>query len=222
MTEKESPKKEKENNSKPPKFAGITSGLFGVVKFCLGVCLLPFVYSSTVSYLNEFSVIDKARQNNFWAGLITLLIIYLFIWEPAAIYAKGHQLLEAIFSFFKPLVKVAPYLVPIYAILLYFLYLILSLIFKTPELLGYFLFLFGLSLGLHLVFAAKSLKTKQGDFLKGNYIFGFSFVYILNLILAAVILNFIFEKYSLINFLNNSCQIAANIFYAVFKQLFLY
>jgi len=218
MEKKKSPKKE--NSALKPKASGISGRFFGVSKFVLGVCLLPFVYSTSVSFLNEFGRLDKPIQDNFWAGLITLLIIYLFIWEPVAIYAKGQKTLELIFSLFRPLVKVAPYLLPIYTIILFICYLPLSFMNKSAALLNYFIFLFGLSIGLHLIFGAKSLRTKQGDFLKANYIFGFSFVYILNLVLVAFILNFIFEKFSVVNFLNNSFQYARSIFDAVSKQLF--
>jgi len=219
MAKKESLKKE-DNISQPKGNALIHGKLFGVIKFILGICLLPFVYSVSVAFLNEFSGLDKVIQNTFWGGLISLLIIYLFIWEPVAIYAKGHNMLEFIFSFFRPMVKVAPYLLPIYAIVLFLFYLPLSSINNSPQLLKYFIFLFGFSMGLHLIFGAKSLRTKQQDFLKANYIFGFSFVYILNLVLAALMMNFIFEKFSVVNFLNNAFQIARGIFDATFAQLF--
>jgi hypothetical protein len=221
MAKKESLAKEDINLQPKVSAPGIPSKLFGIIKFILGICLLPFVYSTSVSFLNEFGALDKHAQNNFWSGLITLLIIYLFVWEPAIIYAKGQKMLELIFSFFRPLVKVAPYLLPIYTIILFIGYWVLSYMTKSPKVLVYFMFLFGLSMGLHLIFGAKSLRTKQEDFLKSNYIFGFSFVYILNLILTALILNFIFEKFSIVNFLNNSFQAAKVIFRAVFGQLFL-
>jgi hypothetical protein len=218
MEKKESLKKE---DSQQPKIPGLSAKAFGIIKFILGISLLPFVYSSTVAFLNELGVIEKLLQNYFWSGLITLIIMYLFVWEPVIIYARGQRLLGIIFSFFKPLVRVAPYLLPIYTIILFIGYWFLSFLIKSPWLLNYFLFLFGFSMGLHLIFGAKSLRSKQEDFLKANYIFGFSFVYILNLILTAFILNLIFEKFSFVNFLNNSFQSARNIFYAVFKQLFL-
>lgn len=218
MEKKESPRKE---NNTQPKIAGLSSKMFGIIKLILGICLLPFVYSTSFSFLNEFGVIEKSAQNYFWSGVITLLLIYLFVWEPAIIYAKGQRILEVIFTFFKPLVRVAPYLLPIYTIVLFILYWILSGILKSPNLINYFVFLFGFTMGLHLIFGAKSLRSKQQDFLKANYIFGFSFVYILNLVLVAFILNLIFDKFSVVNFLNNSFQIAKNIFSAVFKQLFL-
>jgi len=224
MAKKESLKKDKkeDNFSQPKKSNALFHGkAFGVVKFILGICLLPYVYSCSVAFLGGLVGLDKVIQNNFWYGLITLLAIYLFIWEPAVIYAKGQKILEFFFSFLQSMVKVAPYLIPIYAIVLFLIYLPLSFVNKSPELVNWFVYLFGFSMGLHLVFGAKSLRTKQEDFLKANYIFGFSFVYILNLVLAAFIFNFIFKEFSLVNFLNSTFQIAGDMFKAVFTQLFV-
>ena len=178
---KEFPKKEAVNKEPPaakgldfkPKISGLSDKSFGVIKFILGVCLLPFVYSITAAFLNEFGVIDPSLQHKFWGGVVTLLVVYLFIWEPASVYSKGHELLAIVFSFVRPLVNVAPYLIPIYTLVLFIAYLILSLVITSPKLTGYFIFLFGLSIGLHLIFGAKSLRHKKEDFLKANYILVF-------------------------------------------------
>lgn len=205
----------------PVKTSSLAQRIFGLLKLTVGLSLLPFVYSSSVSFINEFSNTDKALQAYFWSGVISLLVIYLFVWEPAIIYAKGQKLLELIFNLFKPLVRIAPYLLPVYAIFLFILYWLLSLVFQSQALMNYFIFLFGFSMGLHLVFSAKSLRTKQGDFLKANYIFGFSFIYIINLILLSFCFNLLFKEFSFVNTFNNSFQSAKDIFYTVFKQLFL-
>jgi hypothetical protein len=207
--------------SGPPKIAGFLRRIFAVIKFVLGISALPFIYSSSVAFLNEFLLVEKTLQNYFWSGVISLLIIYLFVWEPNIIYIKGQKLLEVIFTFFKPLIRVAPYVLPIYTIILFALYGPLSLIFKTTELIKIFIFLFGLSITLHLIFSAKSIRSKQGDFLKSNYIFGFSLIYIIDLTLLAFILSLIFQKFSFVNFCNISFQTSKAIFEAVFKQLFL-
>ena len=223
MEKKESPKslkKEAAASGAPPKVPGLSAKAFNVIKFILGVCLLPFVYSITYAFLNEFYVIDRASQYSFWAGVVTIVIIYLFVWEPLVIYTKGQRILEMVFCFFQPFVKVAPYLLPIYTVLLFLLYGICTLFLKPENILGYFVFMFGFSLGLHLIFSAKSLRSKQGDFLKGNYIFGFSFVYIINLSLFALGLNFVYEKFSIVSFSNTAYLIASDIFKAVFGQLF--
>jgi len=200
------------------KAKGFSTRIFGITKFILGVCALPLVYSSTFSFLNEFNVAESSFKNPFWSGVIAMVVVYLFIWEPAIIYAKGQKILEFIFNFFKPLVRVAPYVLPVYTIVLFFAYVVLSFIFKG--LVGYFVFLFGLSIALHLIFSAKSLRLKKEDFLKANYIFGFSLIYIINLAILSLILSLIIEKFSFVNFANNSLRMAGDIFKAVFKQLF--
>ncbi len=222
MEKKESPKKENNLNLDiKPHISKISHWVFGISKFILGISLLPFVWSASVSFLNEFALVDKLLQNYFWSGVISLLIIYLFIWEPAVVYAGGHKILEAMFKFFGPLVKTAPYLLPIYTIVLAALYIILSWLIKSPDLANYFIFLIGFSLSLHLIFSAKTLRAKKEDFLKGNYIFGFSFVYIVNLAILAFFLNLMSDKFSFVNFSNQTFQIARGIFSAVFRQIFL-
>ena len=224
MEKKEFPKKEGDFKPKTgisEKVSGFSGKIFGIIKFLLGVCLLPFVYSSSVSFWNEFCLIDKQLQNNLWSGVIFFLIIYLFVWEPAVIYNKGHRLLEIFFNFFKPLVKAAPYLLPIYTIVLFILYAILAATIKDARLIKYFIFLVGFTLALHLVFSAKTMRSKKGDFLKGNYIFGFSFIYVLNIGVLSFCLNLIFKEFSFVNFSNSTYSQAKDIFYVVFKQLFI-
>ncbi len=204
------------------KISGLSSKLFGVIKVLLAVLILPFVYSSVVSFLNEFVQIDKSLQQIFWNGTVTFLVIYLFIWEPTVIYNRGHKLLEIVFSFFKPMVNVAPFLLPIYTILFFIIYGLSSIWIKDSWLIEYVLFLIGFSSILHLVFSAKTIRSKKGDFLKANYIFGFSFIFILNVSLLALGLSFIFNKFSFVNFCSTSFDTAKDIFYAVFKQLFLF
>lgn len=234
MGMKELPDKWAEPKFKPaPKWGGepkpggsfkskqISNKIFDIIKLFLGICLLPFVYSSTIAFLSQISNIEPALQNYFWSGAVTLLLVYLFIWEPKAVYEKGHKLLEVVFGFFQPLVKVAPYLLPIYSIIIFILYLFFSIFIRDRWFAEYAMFLFGLSTCLHLVFAAKSIRSKKGDLLMSNYIFGFSFMYIINLGLMALFLNFLFKEFSIISFSNETISVASSIFMAAFSQLFM-
>ena len=204
------------------KISGFSSKIFGVVKLILAIVILPFVYSTIIAFISEFNLIDKSLQQVFINGIITFLGIYLFIWEPALIYNKGHKLLEVMFSFVKPMVNVAPFLLPIYTILFFIIYGLLYFGIKSDRLIHVMLFLIGFSSILHLTFSAKTIRGKKGDFLKANYIFGFSFIFILNLGLLALGLSTIFKEYSFINYCNTSFVVARDIFRAVFNQLFVF
>lgn len=200
---------------------GFLHKLSGILKFIFGICFLPCVYAVSQAFLNELNSADAALRCSFWFGVISLLIVYLFIWEANIIYTKGHRILEIIFNFFKPIVKVAPYLLPIYSIVLFVLYLILVYLFRVKDIINYFIFLMGVSVVFHLIFSAKSIRSKKKDFLKGNYIFGFSFIYITNISLLSLFLSIMIEKFSFVAFANNSFHIAQSIFNGLFKQLFL-
>jgi len=198
----------------------LSNRVFDIIKLILGICLLPLAYSTTVSFLDQVSYVDLPLQNYLWAGVASFLLVYLFIFEPGWVYDKGHKLLEVLFSFLSPLVKVAPYLLPIYAVTVFVIYLLLAVFIKENWLINYTMFLFGASLALHLVFSSKAIRSKKGDILKSNYIFGFSFVYIVNLWLIALFLSILLPGFSFFNFCEKAYFQASGIFKAVFSQLF--
>lgn len=226
MEKKESPNKVKESKLKPEakgsaKPSWISNKAFDIIKLVLGICLLPFVYSFTVAFLNKITFIDSSLQNHFWYGVVTFLVLYLFVWEMALVYEWGHKLLEFVFSFFQPLVKVAPFLLPIYTIVIFIIYLVLAPFIKEVWLVNYTMFLLGFSIILHLVFSSKAVRSKKGDILKSNYLFGFSFIYIINLGVLAMFLNIIFKDFSFVSFCNDAYSIAGGIFQAIFSQFFV-
>ncbi len=204
-----------------PKTEKALDWFLGVVKFILGLCLLVFVYSATVAFLNQFSLIDKILQNRFWQGAVAFLIIYHLLWEPVRIYNAGHKIVGWLFSFFAPLVKAAPYLVPIYTLVLAVIYLLIYRVADSPRLIQYFMFLFGLTFILHLIFSAKTLRQKKEDFLKSNFIFGYSLVYICDVFMFSFFLGLIFKQFSFIDFSSQFYGVATGIINSVFSQLFL-
>jgi len=192
---------------------------FALIKFILGILLLPFVYGVSLGFLNEFSQVGALVQKSFWRGVCFFVVLHLFIWELTPIFAKGQKLLEFLFVFFKPLLKIGPQLVPIFTLFSFLFYGVASLL--VPEIKMYFIFAAGATIALHLTCSAKSLRSRQKDFLRANYLFGFSFIYIFNLILLGLCLNFISANFSFVDFINLSFAKSQAIFYTVFKQLFV-
>lgn len=202
-----------------PKMSEFNRKLFVFIKFVLGLCFLPFVYLFSASFIYQFKFIEEPVQGYFWWGICVFLLVYLFVWEPAVFYFKGQKVTEFIFSFLKPLVRVAPFILPVYTLLLLLVYGIFSWVLK--DVLGYFMFFIGFTLSLHLVFSAKTLRSKKEDFFKSNYIFGFSLVYIFNLLLLSLFFGIIFEKFSFVNFCKDTFLQGQDFFNALFTQLFV-
>jgi hypothetical protein len=192
-----------------------------VLKFVIVVFLMPWIYSFTVTFINESKAIPKPFLGSFIAGIISFLVVYLFIYEPGRVYQKGQEIAGATFHFLSPLVKVTSFVVPIYTIVLFLIYCLISLFVKTNLLLDFFMFLIGLTIALHLVFTARILHSRKDDFLMINYLFSFGLVYIINIILIALGFSILFESFFWSGFSISSFQISKDIFSAVFGQLFL-
>ena len=192
-----------------------------VLKFIIVVFLLPFIFSITAAFIKESNSIKKEVLNPFIWGIISFLVFYLFIYEPSNIYKKGQKITEATFRFISPLVRFAPFVLPIYSILIFALYCLIFRFTSSNLHLGLFMFLIGFSIIFHLVFSAKILHSRKDDFLMINYLFSFGFIYIINITLLALGFSIIFESFSWINFGKTSLDITRYIFSVLITQLFL-
>jgi hypothetical protein len=203
-------------------FSGFLGQALQVVKFVLGVCLLPLVYCATAGFLKIFPRIDASLRADFWAGALTLVVMHLFVWEPAALYERGQKITERLFAFAQPFLKIAPALLPVHTILVFLIYGLVSLFSGKSEWAGRYAFFFaGFTVALHLVYSARSVQTKKGDFLKAQYLFTFSVMYLVTVIVLAGLINLWFKEFSFLRFLSVSSRQAADIFTTVFRQIFL-
>lgn len=199
---------------------GLPKGFNNVIKFAVGLLLLPPVYSFSVSFINEFNSLKNNLALYFWAGLVSFAIVYIFIYQPELIYSYGQEMVRAIFGFFKPLSVASAYAIPIYTVILFLIYGILVFISGVKGITEYFLLIIGFSLGLHLAFTAKALNSGKKDFLKADYIFGFLSVYLINLILVAFCLSLTIRGFSFTNFFAHSFQGSRDIFNSLFNKVY--
>ena len=212
---------------KPPpsgfsaKLRDLGSKLLSIFKLLCGLTLLAFVYAGSRGFFTKFRLADAGLQTCFWSGIVSFIIFYLFVYEPAVIYRKGQNILAFVFKFFSPMVKVAPFVLPIYSIIVFACYPLLRLITTANDAAGYVVFLGGFTWMLHLVFTARTLRSRTGDFLKANYIFGFSLIYILNLLLIAFCLSLIVDKFSFVQFFQSSFEAARDLWMTVTRQIFV-
>ena len=95
------------------KISGLSSKIFGVIKFILAIILLPLVYSSVVSFINEFTQMDKGlaswlfwlkffKRNDlkYWAVFLEKFAMPTVVGEYPAGTSKKEQddLLEAAYA----------------------------------------------------------------------------------------------------------------------------
>ncbi|MCG8429695.1 MAG: hypothetical protein MJA29_00775 [Candidatus Omnitrophica bacterium] len=203
------------------RFSGLSAKLFEVFKFLLGICLMPFLYASTVSFLTEIRRVPHALSVDFWAGVISFLVMHLFIWEAVSVFVRGQRLFAAAFRFYSPLARLVPAVVPFYTLLVFIVYGFLALSIKSIWLPRYILFLAGFTFILHLVFSSRAARSGRHDLLWANYIFGFSLSYISNLIVLGALLSLSFRQFVFTRFITRAADGARQVWYEVFRQVFL-
>ncbi len=195
--------------------------LSSILKLIFAILLLAVVIACSIAFSREIMVLNKLTISCFLWGIFSFLIIYHLIWEPEVVYIKGQRVVEIVFRFFAPLVKVASFCLPIYTLFILIAYWLLSLLFTGLKDLGnYFIFFASFFLAMHIVFTAKSLKSRQSDFLKANYFFAMELIYLINIAIIAGLFNLILPDFSFLDFFRASCQNTQSIFLPVFRQLF--
>ena len=117
--------------------------------------------------------------------------------------------------------NILSFALPIYAIIIFAAYSLISLFININSYIGIFIFLISFTAIFHIVNCAKSLSSKGDDFLRGNYFFALELIYILNIFIVAAILHCSIEKFLFIDFFNDFFKVTNYTYFLVVKQLFI-
>jgi len=199
----------------------LTERLISIVKFIVAVLILPIVVAVTISLFNHIVILPKGSVNYFLGGIISYLILHLFIFEGSALFEKGQAIVGVLFKFISPLANILSFALPIYAIITLIVYFLFSLFVNIDSYIGIFIFLISFAVILHIVNCAKSLSSQGDDFLKGNYFFSLELIYILNIFIFAAILHCFVRKFLFLDFFNTFLKVTKYTYFLVIKQLFV-
>lgn len=216
-----------------------------LAKIAAGILLIPVAAAASISFYRQLGQINQLSKNQtiFLFGAAAYLIVHVLLYRPKYIYVLGHELTHAIatwilggrvlrfkasskggslmttkYNFF---VGLAPYMFPIYTILFCGLYFLIGLFYKLTDLTGYFIFLIGASLAFHIILTVEFLKTGQSDVSKSGILFSLCLIYIVNLSIIGFFLSLLFPDFSFIIFWQSGTAITADIYKAIFTQVFL-
>ncbi|MFQ5681390.1 MAG: hypothetical protein ACE5GG_05010 [Candidatus Omnitrophota bacterium] len=192
-----------------------------ILKLIICVLLLPVSLAGTSALLDGLHKINDAGQAFFWSGVFGFFVVDLVICRLSGIYKKGQRLVEVVFGFLSPLLKVAPYLFPVWTIAVLLSFLSVRLFVDIPMVRDAFLFLSGFSLVLHLVYSVSGLRARGDDFLRAGYFFLVSFVYPISIFILAVALSCLSAEFSLGEFCRFWCIFTRRIYSVVLGQLFI-
>jgi len=213
-------------------------------KFIFSILATPFIISASYSLYHEIGKIYSLDSNQwyFLLGAVVYLIIHTVLFKPNVVYIFGHELTHALAMFvsagkvkgFKvskkggevkgtksgTFISLAPYFFPTYTLIIILLWYIAKQFWDVKDFISVFLFAVGLTLTFHFVMTVEFLKTKQPDLVKSGYLFSIVLIYLINLSIAALILNFVFADFSFKSYAVNAYDFGKEMYLWIFRQMF--
>lgn len=216
-----------------------------ILRFIISIILVPVCIIVTISFYNGILSINAVSESGLYFILGSLLysMMHLLLFKLNFLYVLGHEVMHALATLFSGgkvkeikvsgkagsvksttpnfFVILAPYLVPIYTVLVALIYFIMSFYVVATKYLPIFIFFVGFTLMFHLAYTAESIRDKQSDLIKAGYFSSISFIYIFNLILVYLIISLLFTEASFIEFIGETYTRTRSFYYSFWRQLFL-
>ena len=117
-------------------------------------------------------------------------------------------------------VDLAPYFIPIYALLLCVVSFLAIRLFKIQNVQDLFFFLIGFFLTFHIVMTAEYLKAKQPDLTGLGSFLSLELIFLGNLLVIIVVLGFVFPEVSPKAYFLNAIHATGSAYHRLFTQLF--
>lgn len=216
-----------------------------ILRFIISILLIPGCVIVTISFYNGVFAIKDVSESGLYLILGALLysMMHLLLFRLDFLYVFGHEAMHALATFCSGgkasnmkvsskegsvktttpnfFVILAPYIIPVYAVIIAIGYFILSFFIDIAKYSGIFIFLIGFTLMFHLAYTAESMREKQSDLIKAGYFSSIAFIYIVNLVIVFLILSLFFRDVSFIEFISNVYNKTRFFYYSFWKQLFL-
>ena len=191
-----------------------------ILKFVVTLLLIPLVIASVISFTRALQLLPAGRWENFCAGMLLYVLLHLFVFEFRGMYQFGQKVVADLCGFFAPLVKVAPFVLPIYSIVLLVLHYLVKFFYHTESLTQIFMFLVGFTLAMHFICTAAKLREGDGNAAKLNYVFALCLILVLDIFLLSLLFGLTVKGFSFVDFFRSLAGHSGEIYRTVFKQLF--
>jgi hypothetical protein len=216
-----------------------------VLSFIISILLIPVCVIATISFYDSVSAIKDVSESGlyFILGALLYSMVHLLLFRLDFLYILGHESMHAIATFCSGgkasnmkvsskegsvktttpnfFVILAPYLIPVYTVIIAALYFIASFFIDITKYSGVFIFLIGFTFMLHLAYTAESIRGKQSDLIKTGYLSSISFIYIVNLVIVFFIISLFFQGAYFMGFVADVYEKTKVFYWSFWKQLFL-
>lgn len=193
--------------------------VFRVFKFAAALALLPLCAGMTLGASDYLSSLNHGLPFFFkWCGwgALSFGVFAILLWRPVVVYVFGHELMHALAAWLclgtvsnlsasasggqvttsksNTLIRLAPYCVPLYALVATLIYALLNAFWRPLGLYFHWCaFALGFFYTFHLGFTLWSVRRDQPDFKQDGWLFSLVLIYLSNLAFAMLMMGFLFR-----------------------------
>jgi len=198
-------------------------------KTVIAILLLPVLIGTFKSFYAQITNISLFSDSFrlLERGAMIYLIFHVFVAKPVYIYVLGHEFVHVLATWLcggkivsfnvapsggsvvtsktNFFIELSPYFVPMYTVLLGFIYFLFSITgVSVPHKAYLFVFLVGVTLAFHFVMTSEVLKVEQPDILKSGFLFSLVIIFTFNLIIVMAFFTPLFDSVSFIKFIKKA------------------
>lgn len=196
----------------------------------LGLLLIPLCASYSFAFYEQLVAPRRVGQPEvaLLLGITAYLVLHVLFGAPNRAYVFGHELTHAAAAWLSGgqvkglprFIALAPYMIPVYSILVALAYGIAGLFWDVRPFLSWFLFGLGASLALHLVFTVEALKQKQTNLEVLGPVLSVGLIYWANITCVIGILSLVVSEVHFGGYMANGWQTGLDLYRGVYTQIF--
>jgi hypothetical protein len=189
------------------------------LKNIIAFILIPTVLSSAYTLFRAFISFAGRAQSKysaFWIGILCYAIFHIVMYKPLRTYVFGHELTHAIAGILSGAkikkfkvgknsgsvvlnkdniwITLSPYFIPIYTVIVIFIYFFIGWWTDLSLYYSYFLFFIGWTIAFHIALTIYILKIGQSDLKVYGVFFSYIFILIIMILVFDILLSIIFPQ----------------------------
>lgn len=212
--------------------------------FLLVLAALPALAAYTAAFVAFLAAVPAvtSAQVAFLVGVTVYLGWHTLVVKPLRLYVFGHELMHAValwlsgghvkaFKVSKKgghvtgtktnfFIALAPYLIPIYSVVVTLLYFILGWFVDVQSYRLWWYGTLGATLAFHVVFTVEMVKTEQPDLLQNGRLVSLAVIYWVNLLCVALAVALVSPPLTVAQYVTDGAWRSAGFYTAITHQLF--
>jgi len=218
-----------------------------IVRTIIGILIIPVAIGVAKAFgtaMSEISLLNGVLHI-LERGVLIYLLFHVLVMRPIYIYVLAHEVVHVMATWIcggkvvsfrvtpaggnvetsktNFFIELSPYFVPLYTIIIGLGYALLRALDKTPLFMTeILLFLIGVSLALHLVMTAESLRVQQPDIVKSGLIFSYVLIFVCTLVVVIAVFAPIFSDITFTGFIKDAYSNSLKLYRLIYAKAQMY